>query len=93
MTRKEFYLKSIIAMAGNPNYVEVKQFEDTETITHVLLKEEILMDAGDLLKDTETEWPGVFEDDSMENNASVKTILHDICDHLGGQINVMVEEA
>lgn len=61
MTKKEFYLKSIISMAGNANYVEVKPFEDTETITHTLLTEEILMDADRLMRETENEWPDAFD--------------------------------
>lgn len=56
MTREEFYLKSIIAMVGNPNYVDVAPFEDDPScITHVLRKDEILMDAERLLSATENE--------------------------------------
>lgn len=93
MTKKEFYLKSIIAMAGNPNYVEVKPSEDDPSCTcHVLQKDEILLDAERLLHAIEKEWPVVFEDDSVEHSYSVKTVLEDIAESLSGQMNVIVEQ-
>ena len=93
MTKKEFYLKSIIAMAGNPNYVEVKPFEDDKNvITHTLLTEEIMMDAERLLNETEKEWPEAFESDDLEERESLKTSLQEIAKAISGQLNVMVEE-
>ena len=91
MTREEFYLKSIIAMAGNPNYVEVAPFEDDPScITHVLRKDEILMDAERLLSETEKEWPEAFDKKTQE---SVEDLLGDIRDCLNGNLSVIVEEA
>ena len=91
MTKSEFYLKSIIAMAGNPNYVEVAPFEDDPScITHTLLKDEILMDAERLLSATEKEWPDAFDEKPQE---SVEDLLGDISDSLSGNLSVIVEEA
>lgn len=91
MTREEFYLKSIIAMAGNPNYVEVAPFEDDQScITHVLRKDEILMDAERLLSEAEKEWPEAFDKKPQE---SVEDLLGDIRDSLNGNLSVIVEES
>lgn len=94
MTKEEFYLKSIIAMAGNPNYVEVAPFEDDPScITHMLRKDEILMDAERLLSETEKEWPDAFDFVAEEPKESMKTLLADIRDSLNGNLSVIVEEA
>ena len=85
MTKKEFYLKTILAMAQNPNYVEVKPFDGEndedgkEVITHTLLVDEIEMDAERLLKMTEKAWPEVFDKEEPEyDDYSVKVLLGDI---------------
>ena len=94
MTRKEFYLKSIIAMAGNPNFVEVKPSDDDEKfISHVLLTEEIVMDAERLMSAVGTEWPSVFDDDTFEEKESIKTTLQKISESISGPFNCIVEEA
>jgi len=60
MTREEFYLKAMISMAGNPNYVKVDE-------AHILQAKEIQMDAERLLKEAEDSWPEAF--DSSDDNA------------------------
>jgi hypothetical protein len=76
MTKGEFYLKSIIAMAGNPNYVTVKQSEDIpDCVTHTLETEEILMDAQRLLSKTESEWNDAFDKEEGIENNSVNSLL------------------
>lgn len=71
MTREEFYLKAMLAMASNPNYVEVKPCEDepSET-THILLTEEIQMDAERLTNEAIKSWPEAFDKES--NNAHLE---------------------
>lgn len=68
MTKAEFYLRSIIAMCSNPAYVDNSECEpindnDTEkVISHRLDVTEIIMDAEDLLKETEQAWDEAFVD-------------------------------
>ena len=63
----------MIAMAGNPNYVEVKPAEDDPTVTtHTLLIEEIQMDAERLLKEAKDSWAEAFDDAS--DNEQLKNI-------------------
>ena len=68
MTREEFYLKAMLALASNPSYVQVEKSEDDPSVTtHMLLTEEIQMDAERLLKETQDSWPEAF-DDKSEND-------------------------
>ena len=82
MTKKEFYLRSIISMAGNPNYVNVRQIstegDDNECYSRVLDKEEVFEDANALVKEAETEWPGVFDSDDAPDGTT-KKLLYDLC--------------
>ena len=65
MTREEFYLRAMLAMASNPKYVEVKLSEDYSSVkAHTLQAKEIQMDAERLLKEAQDSWPDVFEDKS-----------------------------
>ena len=66
MTRKEFYLKTIISMAGNPNYVNVTELpvekeDDGVAYSRILDKDEIMEDADGLLRRVEGVWPDVFD--------------------------------
>ncbi|MBR6804517.1 MAG: hypothetical protein IKM57_06395 [Paludibacteraceae bacterium] len=83
MTKKEFYLRSIISMAGNPNYVNVTPIPpdedcDEETYSRVLDKEEVFEDANALIKEAETAWPGVFDEDDAPYGTTEK-LLYDLC--------------
>ena len=83
MTKKEFYLRSIISMAGNPNYVNVTPIPpdeecDEETYSRILDKEEVFEDANALIKEAETEWPGVFDIDDAPDGTT-KKLLYDLC--------------
>lgn len=54
MTQEEFYLKAMLAMASNPSYVQVEKSEDDPSVTtHMLLTEEIQMNAERLLKEAQ----------------------------------------
>lgn len=75
MTQEEFYLKAMLAMASNPNYVKVEKCEDDPSVTtHMLLTEEIQMDAERLLKEAQDSWIEAF--DKSDDNAKeyLKTI-------------------
>jgi hypothetical protein len=82
MTKKEFYLRSIISMAGNPNYVGVSQIspegDDNECYSRILDRDEVLNDAYALIKEAETAWPGVFDLDD-EPEGTTKKLLYDLC--------------
>ena len=69
MTQEEFYLRAMLAMASNPNYVEVKPAEDDPSVTtHMLLTEEIQMDAERLLKEAKDSWAGAFDKESVNEH-------------------------
>lgn len=83
MTKEDFYLRTIISMAGNSNYVKVSTIPpdeefDEETDSRILNKEELLEDAIDLLKETERTWPGVFDEDDVPD-CTTKKLLYDLC--------------
>lgn len=68
MTKAEFYLRSIIAMCSNPAYVDhtdcepISEDDTKKVISHELDITEILMDAEELLKETEQAWEEAFLD-------------------------------
>ena len=69
MTQEEFYLKAMLALASNPSYVEVKRAEDDPSVTtHVLLTEEIQMDAERLLNEAKDSWDEAFDRRSDNEN-------------------------
>lgn len=72
MTKKEFYLKTIISMCGNPAYVEVKDLNDEEgkeaCMGHTLQIDEIIMDADRILRETEDAWEDAFDEQSDGDN-------------------------
>lgn len=89
MTREEFYLKAMLQMAANPKYVEMQKSEDEPDVEFPELNCDIIeMDASELLKTAEANWPGAFERESSE---SIEELLGDIRDSLNGNISVIVE--
>ena len=58
MTRKEFYLRSIIAMAGNKAFAVVPRALDVEAITK---------SAAQLLKAVDEEWPEAFNEEPADD--------------------------
>ena len=70
----------MLQMAANPNYVEVKPAQDSpDVMCHVLLQEEISMDAERLLKEAEKQWPEAFEEEDDYPDKSIKQILGEMC--------------
>jgi hypothetical protein len=80
MTQEEFYLKAMLAMASNPNYVKVEQSEDDPSVTsHMLQTEEIQIDAERLLKEAQDSWIEAFDKSS---NKTTNDILSGIADDI-----------
>ena len=72
MTQEEFYLKAMLAMASNPKYVQVEKSEDDPSvITHMLLTEEIQMDADRLLKEAKDSWIEAFDKRSDKTTVEI----------------------
>ena len=72
MTQEEFYLKAMLAMASNPSYVQVEQSEDDPSVTtHMLLTEEIQMDAERLLKEAKDSWVEAFDKRSDKTTVEI----------------------
>ena len=82
MTKKEFYLRTIISMDGNPNYVNVRQIshegDDNECYSIIFDREEVLEDANLLTEEAEEAWPGVFDEDDAPEGTT-KKLLYDLC--------------
>ena len=56
-------------MASNPSYVEVKPAEDDPSVeTHMLLTEEIQMDAERMLNEAKDTWEEAFDSRSDNEN-------------------------
>ena len=80
MTQEEFYLKAMLAMASNPSYVQVEKSEDDPSVTtHMLLTEEIQMDAERLLKEAQDSWIEAFD---KRSDKSTNDILNSIADDI-----------
>jgi len=80
MTQEEFYLKAMLAMASNPSYVQVEQCEDDPSVTtHMLLTEEIEMDAERLLKEAKDSWAEAFD---KRSDKTTNEILDSIADDI-----------
>lgn len=80
MTQEEFYLKAMIAMAGNPNYVKVEKSEDDPSVTtRILQTEEIQMDAERLLKEAQDSWIEAFD---KRSDDTTNDILNRIADDI-----------
>ena len=80
MTQEEFYLKAMLAMASNPSYVQVEKSEVVPSVTtHMLLTEEIQMDAERLLNEAKDSWAEAFDKRSDE---TTNDILNSIADDI-----------
>ena len=80
MTQEEFYLKAMLAMASNPSYVQVEKSEDDPSVTtHMLLTEEIQMDAERLLKEAKDSWAEAFD---KRSDKTTNEILDSIADDI-----------
>ena len=80
MTQEEFYLKAMLALASNPSYVKVEKSEDDPSVTtHVLLTEEIQMDAERLLNEAKDSWIEAFDKSS---DKTTNDILNSIADDI-----------
>ena len=80
MTQEEFYLKAMLAMASNPSYVQVEKSEDDPSVTtHILLTEEIQMDAERLLKEAKDSWAEAFD---KRSDKTTNDILSSIADDI-----------
>jgi hypothetical protein len=79
MTQEEFYLKAMLAMASNPKYVQVEKSEDDPSVTtHMLLTEEIQMDAERLLKEAKDSWIEAFDKSDKTTVEILGSIADDI---------------
>ena len=80
MTQEEFYLKAMLAMASNPNYVKVEKSEDDPSVTtRILQTEEIQMDAERLLKEAQDSWIEAFD---KRSDDTTNEILNRIADDI-----------
>ena len=93
MTQEEFYLKAMLALASNPSYVEVKPAEDDPSFeTHVLLTEEIQMDAERLLNEAKDTWAEAFDRRSDNENFVKMAEALDGLDQQGIRAYCQIEE-
>ena len=73
-------MKAMLAMASNPNYVEVEESEDDPSVTtRILQTEEIQMDAERLLKEAQDSWIEAFE---KRSDKTTNDILNSIADDI-----------
>lgn len=93
MTKEEFYLKAMLAMASNPKYVQVEKSEDDPSVTtHMLLTEEIQMDAERLLKEAKDSWAEAFDRRSDNENLVKMAEALDGLDKQGIRAYCQIEE-
>lgn len=70
----------MLAMASNPSYVQVEKSEDDPSVTtHMLLTEEIEMDAERLLKEAKDSWAEAFD---KRSDKTTNEILDSIADDI-----------
>ena len=70
----------MLALASNPNYVQVEKSEDDPSVTtHMLLTEEIEMDAERLLKEAKESWQDAFD---KRSDKTTNDILNSIADDI-----------
>ena len=71
----------MLAMASNPSYVQVEKSEDDPSVTtHMLLTEEIQMDAERLMEEAQKSWPEAFDNSGNNANEHLKTIADAVSD-------------
>lgn len=93
MTKEEFYLKAMLAMASNPKYVQVEKSEDDSSVTtHMLLTEEIQMDAERLLEKAQDSWIEPFDSRSDNENLVKMAEALDGLDKQGIRAYCQIEE-
>lgn len=81
-------MKTIISMAGNPNYVNVTELpvekeDDGVAYSRILDKDEIMEDADGLLRRVEGVWPDVFDTEPNGESYTIGEHLQDITEKLG----------
>ena len=89
MTRTEFYLRAMLALASNPKYVFLNK--DEEQKDAILMTNAVAMDAARLADAAEEEWDRPFDIDLEEAESTPKSILREISDILVG-INCNIAE-
>lgn len=93
MTQEEFYLKAMLAMASNPSYVQVEKSEVVPSVTtHMLLAEEIQMDAERLLNEAKDSWAEAFDRRSDNENIVKMAEALDGLDKQGIRAFCQIEE-
>ena len=93
MTKEEFYLKAMLAMASNPKYVQVELSKDDPSVTtHMLLIEEIQMDAERLLEKAQDSWIEPFDSRSDNENLVKMAEALDGLDKQGIRAYCQIEE-
>ena len=93
MTQEEFYLKAMLAMASNPSYVQVEKSEVVPSVTtHMLLTEEIQMDAERLLNEAKDSWAEAFDRRSDNENIVKMAEALDGLDKQGIRAFCQIEE-
>ena len=80
-------------MASNPSYVQVEKSEDDPSVTtHMLLTEEIQMDAERLLKEAKESWAEAFDRRSDNENLVKMAEALDGLDKQGIRAYCQIEE-
>lgn len=80
-------------MASNPKYVQVEKSEDDPSVTtHMLLTEEIQMDAERLLKEAKESWAEAFDRRSDNENLVKMAEALDGLDKQGIRAYCQIEE-
>ena len=80
-------------MASNPSYVQVEKSEDDQSVTtHMLLTEEIQMDAERLLKEAKDSWAEAFDRRSDNENLVKMAEALDGLDKQGIRAYCQIEE-
>ena len=86
-------MKAMLALASNPSYVEVKPAEDDPSVeTHMLLTEEIQMDAERLLNEAKDTWAEAFDRRSDNENFVKMAEALDGLDQQGIRAYCQIEE-
>lgn len=83
----------MLAMASNPSYVQVEKSEDDPSVTtHMLLTEEIQMDAERLLNEAKDSWAEAFDRRSDNENLVKMAEALDGLDKQGIRAYCQIEE-
>lgn len=86
-------MKAMLAMASNPSYVQVEKSEVVPSVTtHMLLAEEIQMDAERLLNEAKDSWAEAFDRRSDNENIVKMAEALDGLDKQGIRAFCQIEE-